>query len=453
MVANRAAFRPGYLLYQNVVMKQYQFFLIGLTILFFTACTGKNNLTDPGDYNAFLKPGIIQNEAKKIREQIPFWEDRLQKDTGNFVDMLELASCHLRLFKLLGNVADLHYGDSLLKRSSGKLLDKDPDILFALSQNSITRHQFREASLFTEAAEKASGDAYTNRLLEFDTKMELGDIVIASKNIESIKDRSAFDYLIRKAKLEDHKGNLDGAIKLMEQAFEKVRNKTSGLYCWALSNLGDMYGHAGRVEESYNAYLNVLQKDSGYIYALKGIAWIAFSHDHNTKEAKRIYQYILSQTDMPDLYLNLAEIAEWEGDSEKKKEYIGRFIRQVEMPGYGDMYNKYLIHLYTEEIKDLDKALMLAEKEVAHRATPETYDWLAWVYFNRGDRQQANIIANNYVYKRNFEPDAVLHTALIFSGAGKKDKAKMLLNECMESQFEMGPVKTKFVKQELLVLL
>ena len=69
MVDNRAAFRPGYLLFQNVDMKQYQFFLIGLTVLFFTACTGKKDLTDPGDYNAFLTPGIIQNDVEKIKEQ------------------------------------------------------------------------------------------------------------------------------------------------------------------------------------------------------------------------------------------------------------------------------------------------------------------------------------------------------------------------------------------------
>jgi tetratricopeptide (TPR) repeat protein len=148
------------------------------------------------------------------------------------------------------------------------------------------------------------GDAYT-WLLEFDTKMELGDITMASEKIESIKDKSSFDYLIRKAKLEDHKGNLDGAITLMEQAFEKVKNKTSGLYCWALSNLGDMYGHAGRVEDSYHAYLNVLQKDSGYIYALKGIAWIA--RMIVMRRSKRIYQFMLSQTDMPDLYLTLGK--------------------------------------------------------------------------------------------------------------------------------------------------
>jgi tetratricopeptide (TPR) repeat protein len=140
---------------------------------------------------------------------------------------------------------------------------------------------------------------------------------------------------------------------------------------------------------------------------------------------------------------------EWEGDTEMKKEYLHRFIQEVETPGHGDMYNKYLIQLYTEEVKDLDKALQLAEKEIEHRATPETYDWLAWVYFNKGNKRQAYAIANNYVYKRNFEPDALLHTALIFSNAGKKDKGKKMLEECRKSAFEMGPVKTRFVQQQI----
>lgn len=219
-------------------------------------------LADADDYNVFLKPGIVQKEVEKILEQVPFWKSRLQKDTGNFVDMLELASCHLHLFKLRGTVSDLRQGDSLLKRSSDKLANKDPEILFALSQNSITQHKFRDADFFNEIAGEAGGDIYTTRLLEFDAKMELGEMMIASGKIETLKDKSTFDYLIRKSKLEDQKGNIDAAIELMEQAFEKIKTRKKSLYCWALSNLADMYGHAGRVEESYQAYLKVLQKDS-----------------------------------------------------------------------------------------------------------------------------------------------------------------------------------------------
>src|SRR5687768_4439479 len=132
-------------------MKQH-FLVLSLSVFFLSACTGKKNLTDPGDYTIFLKPGIVQKEVEKIQRQISFWENRLQKDTGNFVDMLELASCHLHVFKLQGTITDLQQGDSLLKRSSAKLANKDPEILFALSQNSITQHKFRDAAFYNEAA-------------------------------------------------------------------------------------------------------------------------------------------------------------------------------------------------------------------------------------------------------------------------------------------------------------
>ena len=433
-------------------MKKCPFIILLSLILIAASCINKNKISDPDDYEVFMKPGIIRQQVSNSGEQLKFWEQRLQKDTGNFIDMLEMARCHLHIFKTEGNVAHLAIADSLMKRSSEKLNDTDPEILFALSQTSITQHQFRQANDYNQMAGETGGDKFIHHLLGFDTKVELGELMIASKEIERLKDKSGFDYLIRKSKLEDQQGNLEEAIKLMEQAFEKVKNGSKSLYCWALSNLADMYGHAGRIQEAYNAYIKVLQKDSNYIYALKGIAWIAYSHDHDSKEAKRIIQYIISQTNMPDLWLQLAEIEEWEGNDNEKLEWITRFINEVKKPGYGDMYNKYLIELYTNELNDLGKALELADKEIINRATPETYDWLAWVYYNKGDIQQAFLIANNYVYKRNFEPDALLHTALIFSAAGKKDKARELLEECLAGSFELGPVKTKFIQEQLKLL-
>lgn len=437
----------------NYRQMKYLPLFIAVVISFITACTGKERITHPEDYNEFLKPAIIEREANQVQQQISFWEKRLQKDTGNFVNMMVLANCRLRLFKLRGEVTDLRLGDSLMKRSSAKLLHKDPDILFAISQNSITQHQFKQANYYNEAAGKAGGDGYTKSLLEFDARMELGETIIASRKIESLKDKSSFDYLIRKSKLEDQNGNPGKAIEIMEQAFEKIKNGKKMLYCWTLSKLADLYGHAGRVDEAYRAYLKVLNKDNGYVHALKGIAWIAFSHDGDTKEATRICQYIQSQVVVPELFLVLGEIEEGQGHPQKKKVNIDQFIRQVDNVAYDGMYNKYLIQLYTDEVKEPEKALLLAEKEVENRATPETYDWLAWACYNTGDLQKAYIIANNYVYKRNFEPPALLHTALIFLAAGKKELAKKLLTESLESAFELGPVKAKYIRQEIKKLM
>jgi tetratricopeptide (TPR) repeat protein len=430
---------------------KYLFFSIS-AIFFLGACHHKKTITSKQDYNAYLSEGRIAKEVGKVNTEISFWEQRLQKDTGNYVNMLKLTSNHLRLFRLTGNIYALKCGDSLLKGSSAKLNNTDPEILYSLSQNAITQHQFIQSASYISSAEKAKGDLYTIRLLQFDTNMELGYFDKAYKNLQSLSDKESFDYIIRKAKWEDHKGNLSAAIAQMEKAYEEIKDKNKSLNGWVLSNLADMYGHAGRVQEAYNGYINVLKKDPANLYCLKGIAWIAYSHDNNTTEAKRILQYILTQTEMPDLKLMLAEIAETEGNMEEKQRLINEFVTTVTKPTYGDMYNKYLVKIYTEDIPEYQKALVIAEKELTNRFTPETCDMMAWVQYKLGDNKKAYETARGFVKNKTFEPDALLHTAFIYAANGKIKEARAMLNECLESSFELGHVRVKQIKEQLAAL-
>jgi len=425
-----------------------QLFFIALVVSV-VSCKGKQAVTNSRDYAGYLRDGVLDEEIKKVHAEIDFWQLRLQKDTGSYVNMLELATNQFRLFRISGNMRALTLGDSLLKRSSAKLSNSDPEILYSLSQNSITQHRFLSAASYTAAAEKANGDPYTIRLLEFDINMELGRYKDAYRDLQGLKERSAFDYLVRRAKWEDHRGNLDAAIRLMEQAFVTIKDKKKSLYCWTLSNLADMYGHAGRVEEAYQSYLAVLKIDPSNLYCLKGIAWIAYSYDNNATEAKHILRFILSQTSMPELKLVLAEIADSEGKAAEKKQWLSDFISTVSAPGYGDMYNKYLIRILADEPGETGKAVAMAEKELTNRFTPETCDWLAWAWYKNGELAKALDMAKGYVYKRTFEPEALMHTAFIYAAAGNKAVAKELLEECLQSSFELGPVATAAVKEKL----
>ena len=428
-------------------------YLLPVVFVILEGCSNDDMISDPQDYNKFLQEGVTEKKSAEIGKQIFFWQSRLQKDTGNYVDMLQLAVCYLKVFDLKGGVKYLNLADSFLKKSSEKLNHTNPEILFAISQNKISQHRFQDAAYYVHAAERAGADQYTTSLLRFDTEIEIGAMVSAKENLRSIRQQESFDCLIRRAKLEDHEGNAGMAIHLMEQAFLKVKNGKKELYCWALSNLADMYGHAGRIKDAYDAYLAVLERDNSYLHALKGIAWIAFSHDKNTTEAARIYKYILSEKKAPELLLVLAEMEEWRQNEELKKDYIQQFLREMKDPCYGNMYNKYLLSVYTDEMQDFERALRIAENETHERPTPETYDWLAWTYFARNETANALGIINNFVYKRNFEPTALWHMATIFASVGKTAKAKELLQECLKYSFELGPLKTKRIKEQFNKLL
>lgn len=428
------------------------FLIAAAVVLLFVSCNSYNPITNKNDYDPYFVKGIIDDEAKKVTGEIEFWRRRLSTDTGSYVNMLELARNYLVRFKAKGNVSDLNAGDSLLKRSSERLAHTDPEILYALTQNSITQHQFQAAKKYIQAAEKEKGDPYLLKLLQFDVNMELGRYRDAGKCLEGFGDKSAFDYLIRKAKWEDHKGNAGEAILLMEEALERVKDIKKNLFCWTLSNLGDMYGHAGRIKESYQAYLSVLKSDPSNLYCLKGIAWITYSHDKNYSEAKRILQYILSLAEMPELRLMLADIAASEGNKKEARELTSEFIATVSKPAYGRMYNKYLIQLYCDELSEYDKALSIAKTELMNRFSPETCDLLAWAYYKKGDLKKAYELSNGHVYNFTFEPEALMHLGFIYADIGKTEEARKMLKECLESSFELGPIVKKQIEVKLTTL-
>ena len=429
-------------------MKKVLFFIASCWLCF--ACKHEKQVTHPGDYNVFLKPEFLQKQLSRINEEINFWQKRLDADTGSFGNMLELGYHFLHRFKTTGSIRDLKLADSLFLRSSQKLNETEPNIFYTLSQNAITQHRFKNAYKYCVQGEKQNGSPYVARLLSFDALMELGMYKQALASIEQLRDKTSFDYLIRKAKYEDHAGRPEAAIKLMEQAMEKCDSrKNSGAYKWLRSNLADMYGHANRIKKAYEGYLDVLKVDSANLYCLKGIAWIVYSHEHNTKEAKRILNFILTQTNMPDVYLLLAEIEDFEGNHAMKQKYINLFLQGVNNKEYGAMYNKYLVHLYADELNEPQKAIDIAKEEIASRPTPETYSWLAWSKYKNAEPAEAMEIIKNNVEGFTYEPATLMKVATIYAANGESGKAKQIFKKCLKSSFELGPVATKSIEDAI----
>jgi tetratricopeptide (TPR) repeat protein len=195
-----------------------------------------------------------------------------------------------------------------------------------------------------------------------------------------------------------------------------------------------------------------LKRDSANLYCLKGIAYIAYSNDKNITEAKKILNFILSKTKMPDLHLMLADIAEFQGNKKEKENQLNIFLQEAEQPKYGAMYDKYLFTIYADKLNNPAKALAIAQTEADQRPTPEALSWLAWAYYKAGDIDKAFTTAKNYVTNKCFEPAVLFRLGVIYNAANKKDKAKEFLKESLKSSFEMGPVKTAEVKNTLTKL-
>lgn len=428
-----------------------RYLIICLLALAMFSCQNKAEIAaiaESDDYNQYLSESASQKVLALVNLDIEFWGNKLQNDTKNFTYISKIAGLYSQKFRLDGDVMNIYTSDSLYKAALELNPFSDAGVYQALSGNSITKHEFADAKKYAELALKEGDKKMVSYYLLFDALLELGKTSQAKSVLAMQENKNSFDYLIRASKIADHEGDLDKAIILMEEGFEKVKGNMA-LFAWSKANLADMYGHAGRVQESYNAYLEVLNKDPEHWHSLQGIAWIAFAHDNNTEEAKRIINYVKSRNNDPQLTLMLAEIADFENDITRAKELKEAYYAQVSSPEYLGMYNKYIILLEAEDLNTPEEAVSRSKEESLKRPTTEIYDLLAWSHLQNGEPEKALEIANNFVVDQTSEPEALFHLGMIYKSNNMNSQATSFLKEALESSFELGPLTTAKIKSAL----
>ena len=418
------------------------------TILFIFGCETKSEqITNKEDYNKYLT--LKDNKSLAFaNKEIDFWQKKFDAAPNQISYLSQLASNYSTLFEYTGAVKNLYKTEELLTKSNEAYDYSRVSTIRSLARNYISQHRFKEALvLANKALAIGEGKKETQKLL-FDVQMELGNYPEAVKNLNAIRDMNSFDYLIRLAKWNDHKGDLNTAITFMEKArdiAEKEDNK--GLKIWSYSNLGDFYGHAGRIQESYDSFLKTLALDPNYSYALKGIAWIVFSKERNINEANRIVDAIALTHNTPDFYLLKSQIAQFKGDKSNEIKNRNAYFSMMEKNNYGAMYNKYNVLIYADDKQTALKALEISKIEVAHRPTADSYDLLAWSYLNVGENKKALEIAQNHVEGKSFEPKVQYHLAMIYKSNNLAFKTKSIKKELLASLYELGPNFDKKVNQ------
>jgi tetratricopeptide (TPR) repeat protein len=432
----------------------YKYFIILCCTVLLAACSKNTNpIVQEEKITTLLQQKISTDAVATIETDMQFWNNRLAITADDMSSQIKLASLYNQRFQYSGQISDIHKSDSLFHAAN--LLQKkfSSGIYRSLAANCVTQHQFIQADRYLDTAARMGDDMYLTRLQQFDVKLELGQYKQAQTILNAFRYKNNFDYYTRAAKLEDHKGNSEASISFMEKAYADVKeSKKEQLLLWVKTNLADMYGHNNRISESYQLYTEVVKDHPDYYHAWKGIAWISYSHDKNTTLAKKILLWLQKKHPVPDYDLMLSEIAAFEQNNQAKNQYLASFVDKVSNPAYGDMYNKYLFTIMSDELNNRSTAMSIAQKEINNRPTPQSYELLAWSLYKNGQLDEAVKIAEDRIINKTFEPDALYHIGLLLKKSGRPKLAKQYLAEALESSFELGPVTANEIKAELKTL-
>ena len=430
-------------------MKYFQLLLLFVTFSIAMSCntTPKNKqITNPKEYNKFLiNPENIS--LKNIELDANFWKQKIDKTPNQYPYYAKLAAANSAIFKLTGKIESLKQAEENLVLANEKTAYNNAGYLRSLARNYISQHRFKEALELLKKAEVNGEKLQQTQLMLIDVNLELGNLVVTENYLSKVKNFKSFDYLIRISKYNDHIGNLDKAIQYLEASLEIAQaSNHKFLIQWNYTNLADYYGHAGRIKDSYTAYLNALELNPDDSYAKKGIAWIVYSFERNPTEALRILETVTKENKAPDYHLLKADIFDFMENLKGKNIEIEKYLAKVSHTNYGVMYHKYDVLLYADDAVKKGKALKIATQEVSERPTTQSYDLLAWSYFKNGQLEKALEITERYVLNKTFEPEALLHTAYILKANGRVEDAINIKKELIASIYELGPLVEKEIR-------
>ena len=414
----------------------------------FSCKNGQETLVDKAFTDSLINAADSSLLEKTANADLLFWKQRVNELPGSFTALSKYAGGLVFRFHLYGEIRDLLSADSILLILDRENEGKEAGIHRSRASLNITRHRFSEADSLVQKALAIGSEKYASTLLYFDTQFELGHYIQAYAALQTCAASNEYGYFFRLSKWKHLQGQTDSAVFYMQKAADWAGNSVF-LKQTALSNMADLYMHEGQLKKATHLYVQNLKANTSDYHSLVGMGRIALMHDHDAATAEKIFQFIGKKNHLPDALYNLEWVAEQKGDSMLQKEYAKAFVAKTTDPVYGGMYNKYLIELYTGVLDSPEKALLIAEKEIRNRNTPQTYAWLVWALYKTGRDDKALELYKAQVSGKPLEALELYWMGKMMKEMGKNYNAGEFFKAADKNRFDLSPIKQKDLVSQL----
>ncbi len=418
-----------------------------LIVTLFSSCKKEEKIipiTHPTEYNIYILDSTNStfNSANSEKE---FWSKRLRPDSSGIGDLGPLAKSYTTMYDASGEIQHLKEAENLYRKAISISANNKDTYVLKLAKNLIIQRQYTEAKFILEESFKGKSNKRAIQFLLFDVNLELGNYAEADKLLGLLKNTNDYNYLLRLSKWMDYKGNKEASIRNLEQAMRIADSRKSKiLQIWTYTHLANLYANSGRVKEAYQLILKTLQLQPDHVNAKKQLAWILYSYEKKSKEAKRILNSLLTTNKFPELLLFKAEIEEFEGNTSESNKLKNRFVEIVSAEKYGSMYNKNLIEIYSETTPL--KALQLAKEEIKIGSTPDYYALLALSLLKNKEKEKALKLIEEKVEEKTNTPRSLYYQAIVFKATNKTKKVNDLKATLKKSTIELGNVLSNSIK-------
>jgi hypothetical protein len=375
--------------------------------------------------------------ARANDSSLIFWEKRINPGLPGIVSEMKYAAALTMRFHQFGDIRDIETADSTIRKLDADFNHQEAPAQLFLMRNAILQHQFAESKKWLEKAKGNGLKEYDLLTSTFDVDFELGEIFSAASALKELK-ADGYSYYFRRSKMDHLNGLLDSSIHAMEKA-AILEVGSPYLEQIALSNVADLMIHAGLLENAADRFTKCIRMNGADFHSLSGLGWIALVGDHNDSLAEKIFSFISEKNKLPDALYRLCLVAESRGDSTMERKYAEAFVIKATDKAYGNMYNKYLIELYTGILKNPVKAVDLARKELENRSTPQTHAWFAWALFSNNKKKDALDQFQRNISGMPLEGLELYWMGKLMKGLNKEYNANAFFEAAYANKYDLAP--------------
>jgi tetratricopeptide (TPR) repeat protein len=332
-------------------------------------------------------PALDRRAYRYTTDQaIRLFQDRCERNPTDFVSLTILGEAQARKARECADPGVYERAEEALRKAL-VLLPGYARAQTALALVLCNRHKFAEGYELARQVYAGNPANLTALATIGDAELELGRYAEAEATFRRLLDRNTeSSTLARMARLAELKGETEEALRLLRQAALAERSEDGAQGAsWYEVRIGEISFDAGKLDDAEMAYRNVRKEQPEHRDAMAGLAQVCAARGRDDEAIALLTKAVASAaepallSDLGDLYLKGRQEARAERAFDRLEQTARRYPE----------HRRALSLFYSEHDRQLDRALELAEQELAVRRDIYGYDALAWALYKVGRPTEA----------------------------------------------------------------